>query len=110
MLTVLVVLLVLTSVILIVAILLQPRSQGGLGAAFGVGYADTLFGGRGGMEFLTKLTAILSAIFVVLVVGINIYLSTPRTHKSIMERETTQTVPVQPATPAGGGQGAPQGQ
>jgi preprotein translocase subunit SecG len=95
---------------LIIAILLQPRSQGGLGAAFGGGYADTLFGGRGGMEFLTKLTAILSAIFVVLIVGINIYLSTPRAHKSIMERETTQTVPVQPATPAGGGQGASQGQ
>ncbi len=115
MLTILIALLVLNAIILIIAILLQPRSQGGIGAAFGVGYADTIFGGRGGMEFLTKLTAVLSAVFVILVLGINVYLSTPRAPKSLMEREAT-TVPAQPAAPAGGQQGqqgtqpAPQGQ
>ena len=108
MLTVLVILLVLVAFVLIVAILLQPRSQGGLGAAFGVSGADMLFGGHGGMEFLTKLTAVLSVVFVLLVLGINIYLATPRAPKSLMERSgAQQTIPAQPAS---GGQAAPQQQ
>jgi len=110
-LTILLVLLVLNAIILIVSIMLQPRSQGGVGAAFGVGVADNIFGGKGGMEFLTKLTAVLSGVFVVLITVINIYLAMPSSHRNLMKREGSSTATQQvPAEQGQGGQTQPQGQ
>ena len=110
-LTILLILLVLNAIILIVSIMLQPRSQGGMGAAFGTGVADNIFGGKGGMEFLTKLTAVLSGLFIILIVIVNLYLSTPKKQENLMERGES-AIPVQQA-PAGqeqGGENQPQGQ
>ena len=84
-------LLILDAIILMVSILLQPRSQGGIGAAFGgAGYASTLLGGKGGMEFLTKLTAILSLVFVALILAVNFYVASPGAGIR-MERESAPT-------------------
>ncbi len=105
---ILVALLILDAIILVISIILQPRSQTGLGAAFGGALgAGTLFGGRGGMEFLTKLTAILSIVFVILIMAVNFYIGTPRTGGSLMERSGTPiSAPAQPSggQPTSGGQ------
>lgn len=102
---ILVILLALDAVILVVSIILQPRSQGGLGAAFGGAMgAGTLFGGKGGMEFLTKLTAILSILFVALIMAVNFYIASPRGGGSLMRREAAPTSVPAPSSPVGGGQ------
>ena len=48
---------------LIGAILLQAGKGADIGAVFGGGGSQTLFGGRGPATFLNKLTIIVSAIF-----------------------------------------------
>ncbi len=96
-------LLALDAVILVVAIILQPRSQGGgLGAAFGGSAgAGAFFGGRGGMEFLTKLTAVLCVVFVILIMAVNFYIGAPKNSGNTMQRGGG--VPASaPANPAGG--------
>ncbi len=104
-LSILVGLLGLNAILLIITIMLQPRSQGGgLGAAFGgSSAAGAFFGGRGGMEFLTKLTAVLSVIFVILIMVVNFYIGVPQSNRNTMQR--TGGAPVSaPANPGGGTQ------
>ena len=54
---ILVILLVLDSVALTVLVLIQQGKGADIGAAFGAGGANTLFGSAGSASFLTKLTA-----------------------------------------------------
>jgi preprotein translocase subunit SecG len=49
--------------VLVVSILLQPGKGGGLGAAFGVGASETLFGAQGSAKFLAKITVIGALVF-----------------------------------------------
>ncbi len=62
---------VLVSIVMIIAILLQPSDQG-LGMAFGGAGTQALFGGRGATNFLSKLTGVLAAIFFVLSISISL--------------------------------------
>ena len=68
---VLIVLEVIVSIIMIIAILLQPSEQG-LVVAFGGGISQSMFGGRGATTFLSKLTGILAAVFFVLSIVIGL--------------------------------------
>ena len=61
--TVLVVLHVLVSVFLIAVVLLQRGRGAEIGAVFGSGASTTVFGSRGAGNFLTKLTTVSAAIF-----------------------------------------------
>ncbi|RKZ25580.1 preprotein translocase subunit SecG [bacterium] len=89
-------LLALDAVILIISIILQPRSQGGRGAAFGGSTgAGTFFGGRGGMDFLTKLTAILSVVFVILIMAVNFYIGSPGGGRYNMPAGTSAPAPAE---------------
>jgi len=54
---------VLTAVLLILLILIQPGKSGGLTAALGGAGSQQVFGGRGAGTFLTKGTWILAATF-----------------------------------------------
>lgn len=54
----------LCSFLLLLVVLLQPSKSGGLSGMFGGG-GTTFFGGRGAAPFLTKVTIILAAIFIV---------------------------------------------
>ena len=100
-------LLVIDAILIIISILLQPRSQYGIGSTFGGGgYATELFGGRGGMAFLTKVTAVLSIIFLILIFALNHYLASPSRPRPMMEREAAPTVPMTPEQ-AAPGQGQP---
>lgn len=52
-------------IFLIVAILLQAGKGADMGAAFGAGSSQTLFGARGAATFLQKVTAIAAMLFLV---------------------------------------------
>jgi len=51
------------SILLLMVILLQPSKSGGLSGMFGGG-GTTFFGGKGAAPFLTKITIILAAVFI----------------------------------------------
>ncbi|MDO8644671.1 MAG: preprotein translocase subunit SecG [bacterium] len=51
------------SVVLVIAVLLQAGKGASLGAAFGAGSSQTMFGARGAATFLSKLTTIVAVIF-----------------------------------------------
>jgi preprotein translocase subunit SecG len=62
---------IMVSLLLIVAVLLQPgRGGGGMGAVFGGGSSTSVFGGRGATTFLSKATGVLAALFFVLSIAI----------------------------------------
>ncbi len=48
---------------LVLVVLLQQGKSGGMGAAFGGGATQQVFGGRGAGNFLTRLTAGCAAVF-----------------------------------------------
>ena len=75
--TILIILYVIACLFLILVVLLQAGKGGGLGAAFGGG-GSAVFGGRGAATFLTKLTAVMAALFMILSVAIAIHLSRAR--------------------------------
>jgi preprotein translocase subunit SecG len=59
------VLYVLVCLFLILVVLLQP-GRGGIGGAFGGGSSQTVFGGSGAGNFLTRLTSVSAALFMIL--------------------------------------------
>lgn len=69
--TILLVFHVIVSILLILVILIQPGKGDGLGALTGGG-SSAVFGGRGAMTFLHKLTTALAILFFLLSVGIAI--------------------------------------
>jgi preprotein translocase subunit SecG len=56
---------VLLCVFLIFVILLQPGKDAGMGAALGGGAATSAFGGRGAVNFLSRVTAVCAGLFFV---------------------------------------------
>ncbi|MEM7077950.1 MAG: preprotein translocase subunit SecG [Pseudomonadota bacterium] len=68
--TVLLSLLVLDAAALIVLVLIQQGKGADVGAAFGSGSANTVFGSSGGGSFLTKVTAWLAITFFVITFGL----------------------------------------
>ena len=68
--TVLLLLLVADALALAALVLLQQGKGADVGAAFGSGSANTVFGGAGSASFLTKLTAWLSIGFFVIAFGL----------------------------------------
>jgi preprotein translocase subunit SecG len=54
---------VLLCIFMIFVILLQPGKDAGMGAALGGGAATSAFGGRGAVNFLTRVTAVCAALF-----------------------------------------------
>lgn len=83
---------VLVSLLLIVAVLLQPgRGGGGMGAVFGGGSSTSVFGGRGATTFLSKATGVLAALFMAFSVAIAVTGS---------ERSVTDEEPAAPTQPS----------
>ncbi len=68
--TILLILLVLNAVALAALVLLQQGKGADIGAAFGSGAANAVFGGAGSSSFLAKLTAWLAIGFFVLSLGL----------------------------------------
>lgn len=79
---------------LIVVILLQAGKGADIGAAFGAGGSQTLFGPRGAATFLSKMTAVVAVIFLGTSLGL-VALSRGKGIKSVFEKVPTETAPAE---------------
>ena len=93
---------------LIAIVLLQGGKGADIGATFGAGSSQTVFGATGGQSFLGKLTAGAAIIFMLTSLTLAYFYATPG-FESIMPREVKQAAPAaeipaadQPATAAPG--------
>jgi preprotein translocase subunit SecG len=89
---------IIVSVALIVIVLLQAGKGADLGATFGTGGSQSLFGAGGGTSFLGKLTAGAAVIFMITSLSLA-YLSGKGGSSSVMpaKRAATTTAPAVPA-------------
>jgi preprotein translocase subunit SecG len=97
---------VLSAVGIIGLVLLQQGKGADMGAAFGSGASQSLFGARGSANFLTRTTAILATIFFATNLGLAV-LSAKQTREPAVTQSVVQEVeqagseaPATPAVPA----------
>ncbi len=85
---------ILVGISVIGLVLLQHGKGADMGAAFGSGASGSLFGSSGSANFLSRLTAILAAVFFLTSLGLS-YLATNRTAAptSVMEQAVQPVVP-----------------
>jgi len=87
---------------LILIVLLQSGKGADIGAAFGGGSSQTVFGGRGAATFLSKLTTAFAILFMVTSIVLTI-LSAQRGTSSVISDEkpapVSQSAPAAPAPP-----------
>ncbi len=102
---VLIIIHVFVCVALIMIVLLQTGKGADMGAAFGGGGSQTLFGSTGASTFLSKATTVAAIVFMLTSLALA-YLSSHRTSDSIME--TTPAPIEQPVSPTQGDTPAPQ--
>lgn len=98
--TLIVILHVIVSVALILVILLQTGKGSDIGAVFGGGSSQTLFGSTGPTSFLSKLTAGAAIIFMLTSLFLAYFSGTGGT-RSIMKSGTAAPAQTMPAPPAG---------
>jgi len=100
--TLIVVLHVIVSIALILVILLQTGKGSDIGAVFGGGSSQTLFGSTGPTSFLSKLTAGAAIVFMLTSLFLA-YFSGSSASRSIMKSGApVQTMPAPPAAPPAG--------
>jgi preprotein translocase subunit SecG len=102
--TVLVILHVIVSLALIGAVLIQRGEGADMGASFGGGGAQTLFGSRGSGSFLGKLTGGLAATF--MLTSLTLAFFSQQHSGSVIDRAIVNSAP---ATPAGSPEPAKEG-
>ncbi|BAO29176.1 preprotein translocase subunit SecG [Sulfuritalea hydrogenivorans] len=83
-------------------VLIQHGKGADMGAAFGSGASGSLFGATGSANFLSRVTAVLAAVFFVTSLGLSyIATSRPKVSGSVMDSAPVQAVPAAPVqTPA----------
>lgn len=87
MLTIVTVFHVLLTISLIVLVLIQRGKGADMGAAFGAGASNTMFGSQGAASFLTRTTAVVATLFFVTSLGLA-YMSGQRAERqSVTEIE-----------------------
>ena len=89
----------LIAVALIGVILIQSGKGADIGAAFGGGSSQTLFGGRGPTTFLHKLTTAIAVLFMVTSLVLTIY-GTRRGTSSVVTEEPVKEAPTAPPVSA----------
>jgi preprotein translocase subunit SecG len=92
---------ILVSVLMIMIILLQRGKGAEMGAAFGSGYSQTLFGSAGPVGFLNKLTTMV-AVFFMLTSLFLAFLSDRIPTQSLVEEAPQQEAPFVPGPLEGG--------
>ena len=92
---------VISAVGLIGLILLQQGKGADIGASFGSGASQTLFGSRGSANFLTRTTAILAVIFFSANLALA-WFATQQTVSSSVTQSVTVEQPAAPQAPAAG--------
>ncbi|MEY2480337.1 MAG: preprotein translocase subunit SecG [Verrucomicrobiota bacterium] len=88
---------VLTALLMVLVILMQRPKSEGLGAAFGGGVTENIFGAQT-TNVLTKITSWLAAIFFALTFALSILYSHKGTTSSAVRRELMKTQATAPAT------------
>ncbi len=84
---------VLSAVGLVALVLLQQGKGADMGAAFGAGASQTLFGARGSSNFLSRTTAVLATVFFLSNMALA-WLATRETREAAgVTRSVTETVP-----------------
>jgi preprotein translocase subunit SecG len=83
-------------------VLLQSGKGADIGAVFGGGSSQTVFGGRGAATFLSKLTSALAILFMMTSLGLTILASRQGSQTVIPEEapKPAQSAPATPAAPA----------
>lgn len=99
---------VLAAVAIVVLVLMQQGRGADMGAAFGGG-SQTLFGARGSANFLTRLTALLAAIFFVTSMTLAYLYSKTTQPQSVTEQVMEQPQPTQVDIPQAPETGSEQG-
>jgi len=92
----------LVTLALILIVLLQSGKGADIGAAFGGGSSQTVFGGRGAATFLSKLTSALAILFMLTSLTLTI-LASQRGGSTVVGEEAprpTQSAPRDPGSPA----------
>ena len=64
---------VLAALFMILVVLIQGGNQGGIGAAFGGGNSQGVFGASGATSFLGKVTYVVAAVFMVTSVSLTVF-------------------------------------
>jgi preprotein translocase subunit SecG len=101
--TILIIIHVAVCLALILIVLLQTGKGADMGAAFGGGSSQTLFGSTGGATFLTKLTTVAAIVFMLTSLCLAYISGHRRTSSSIMLEQPApieQPAPVENAAPA----------
>ena len=90
------------SAVLVLVVLLQGGKGADIGAAFGGGSSQTVFGGRGAATFLSKLTTAVAVLFMVSSLVLAVYIGRSGTSSVITEERAKQAAPgpAPPVTPA----------
>jgi len=91
---------VLVSIGLIGLILLQHGKGADVGAAFGSGASQTVFGSGGSGSFLTRATAVLAVIFFVVSLSLAYLSGQSSKGRSVVDKAAQQEVLPKPTTPA----------
>jgi preprotein translocase subunit SecG len=86
---------ILVCIVLIGIVLIQGGKGAEIGAAFGAGASNTVFGASGGKSFVGRLTTIVAVVFMLTSLGLTYFYRMPGT-SSIMPSE----VSTKQATPA----------
>lgn len=94
---------VIVAICMVALILVQQGKGADIGASFGGGSANTMFGSVGPAPFLMKVTAVLGAIFFATSLGMGILVSHQQEQQPNQLIVPTQTV-TQPVVPASGEQ------
>jgi len=84
---------------LILIVLLQSGKGADIGAAFGGGSSQTVFGGRGAATFLSKATTVLAILFMVMSIALTL-LASQRGGTTVVPEDRPQPVSSAPAAPA----------
>ena len=100
MVTFLVIVHVLVCFTVILVVLLQAGKGADIGAAFGSGGSQTVFGSRGAGNFLTKLTAAAGALFMLTSLGLAI-MSSGGLGSSVIKEDTRKAMPAPKGMPGG---------
>jgi len=103
--TILLVVHILVSASLIGLVLIQRGKGAEVGAAFGSGASNTVFGSRGSASFLTRATAVLATLFFI----ISLSLAFTASHKTEVKSATELAVPAAPSAPASQPESPPAG-
>ena len=96
---------IISAVALVVLILLQQGKGADIGAAFGSGASQTLFGSRGSANFLTRSTAVLGTVFFLSNLGL-VWMYSQQTAPAsvtqsvVIEQPEKTEMPAPPAPPA----------